>query len=77
MEEMEYLREEADDKEVCIRWLKIYEFYPKRAVAKENIECYIHLQHSAVVELIDYKKLKLATAEFGNRVFGKDEESGT
>ena len=54
-------------------WLKIYEFYPKRAVAK-RIARMLHVSaHSAVVELIDYK-LKSATAEFGNRTFNKEEE---
>lgn len=72
VEEMKYLGKEADDKSL-LRWLKIYEFYPKRAVAKKIARMLHTSAHSAVVELIDHK-LKLATAEFGNRVFDKDEE---
>lgn len=72
MEEMKSLAEEARDKSL-LRWLKIYEFYPKRAVARKIARMLHTSAHSAVVELIDYK-LKSATAKFGNRTFDKEEE---
>ena len=72
MEVMKCLGKEADDK-TLLRWLKIYEFYPKKAVAKKIARMLHTSAHSAVVELID-RKLKQATAEFGHRVFDKDEE---
>lgn len=72
MEEMRRLAKEADDKSL-LRWLKIYKFYPKRAVAKRIARMLHTSAHSVVVELIDYK-LKSATAEFGNRMFDKEEE---
>lgn len=72
IKEMRSLAEEAEDKNL-LRWLKIYEFYPKRAVAKKIARMLHTSAYSAVVELIDYK-LKSATAEFGNRVFDKEEE---
>ena len=72
MEEMKCLGQEADDK-TLLRWLKIYEVYPKKAVAKKIARMLHTSAHSAVVELID-RKLKQGTAEFGHRVFDKDEE---
>lgn len=47
--------------------------FTQKSGSEENSQMLHTSAHSAVVELIDHK-LKLATAEFGNRVFDKDEE---
>lgn len=72
LNEMRSLAEEVNDRSL-LRWLRIYEYYPKRAVARKIAKLMCAPAHSEVIELID-SKLKMATAEFGQRVFDEEEE---
>lgn len=72
LNEMRSLAEEVNDRSL-LRWLRIYEYYPKRAVARKIAKLLHKPAHAEVIELID-STLKMATAEFGQRVFDEEEE---